>query len=488
MKAMPHRKYFPCLLLAFAGLLLAGHAAHACSCGPRPTVLDSYEGSDSVVIARIVAVEKSAATEREHYPEGVVAAKMAVEKVYKGNVKVGDEMTFAQGNGSDCLWTFKQEYVGDQVLLYVHSAYRRDGLWQVSFCGRSNNVEAVTDDLLYLDNLDKVRGKTRISGRVYYGNVGLSPEGRKVRIIGADKTYEVKTDAHGVYEIYDVPAGKYLIEAEAPAGWKVDGFWLKYLFGYDESAAGEGTSRSVVIALGDKKHAGVDIRFAADNVIRGKVYDPGGKPMEGVCVTAVSAGDGGRSGRDCTDENGNFAITEVDRGSYVLAVNVTGKISSNEPFRTFYYPNVKERERAAVITIGVGEVRDGISIHAPDMQEVITVEGVLLYKDGKPVVGDYVKFKAEKSGEKIDGDAYVKTDAAGRFSLRILKGLKGQVFSEIYASDTLQPNCPELLAVLKKTGKTYGWITTQVVEILAERDLSGMELKYPFPSCKKLGL
>ncbi len=64
------------------------------------------------------------------------------------------------------------------------------------------------DDLLYLNKLGKMRDKTRISGMIIFsGGDTPSAEGRKIRITGANKTQEVKTDEHGVYEIYDLPAG-----------------------------------------------------------------------------------------------------------------------------------------------------------------------------------------------------------------------------------------------------------------------------------------
>ena len=47
-----------------------------------------------------------------------------------------------------------------------------------------------------------------------------------IKIIGAQKTYETKTDKGGVFEIYDLPPGKYSIEPEMPAGWKIDQYHL----------------------------------------------------------------------------------------------------------------------------------------------------------------------------------------------------------------------------------------------------------------------
>ncbi|MGH9908132.1 MAG: carboxypeptidase-like regulatory domain-containing protein, partial [Pyrinomonadaceae bacterium] len=132
----------------------------------------------------------------------------------------------------------------------------------------------------------------------------------------------------------------------------------------------------MAIHLEPKKHAGVDIVFKIDNVIRGKVLDPNGDPMYRVCVYlwAKEQKDGfGPS--DCTNENGEFEITSVPSGEYIAVVNREGKLSSDEPFRTLFYPNVSERERAAVITIVPGEKINDINIVVPKLEETITLEG-----------------------------------------------------------------------------------------------------------------
>src|SRR5262245_743055 len=93
--------------LTLVGLVpLTGiQVAHACSCGPRPTVLDSYDSSDVVAILRVASVEKAG----DNYVDGVRSATLVVEKVFKGNLKVNDQVVFAQGGGADCVWTFNEK-------------------------------------------------------------------------------------------------------------------------------------------------------------------------------------------------------------------------------------------------------------------------------------------------------------------------------------------------------------------------------------------
>ncbi|HKS27900.1 MAG TPA: carboxypeptidase-like regulatory domain-containing protein [Pyrinomonadaceae bacterium] len=398
---MGYKSFFPFLLLLFIILFAGAPTAKACSCALKQTVLEEYAWADVVVVTRAVSVEKVEKPEKEVERgsefRNVVSTKMVVEKVYKGNLKVGDEMIFAQGSGANCIWTFDEESVDGQYLFYLKTV-KGSKVWIAGTCGRSNALSYAAEDLLYLNKLDKVRGKTRISGSIrFYQEADLSVEGINVSITGAGKTYKVKTDASGVFEIYDLPAGKYTVEPEVPLGWKLS----RFLTGRSRSVAWvdkDTDPKKIPIILEEKKHASLDIFFEIDNAIRGRLYDPAGKPMKGVCIHAIPAkvGEQGAYLSDCTDASGDFAITELPRGSYVLVVNEDGKISSDEPFKTFYYPNVYEREKAAVLTIGVGDIINGINIYAPETEETITVEGVFLYSDGNPVVDDIVEFKPDK--------------------------------------------------------------------------------------------
>lgn len=473
----------------------ANQIARACSCGPQPTVLDSYEESDVVVILRALSVEKVKDTGERYYVDGVRSTTMVVERVFKGNLKVNDQIAFGQGGGADCIWTFNENAVGHQFLFYLRTPgknfrdYQSPDLWYAVTCGRSAGLGGARDDLLYLENMDKVRGKTRISGTLggWPTPAELNVERKKVKIIGPKKTYEVKTDDRGVFEIYDLPPGKYVIEPEVSDGYRIDPFMIRYSPSVVQSDDGkpELKKQQVTITLEAKKHAGVDIAFEIDNAIRGKVLDPKGKPMIGACVTLrLPDAEKGGGGFDCTDDKGMFEIDSVPRGSYIAVVNDDGKLSSREPFGTFYYPNVSERGRAAIINIGPGEVINDINIVVPALEETITVEGVVRYSDGKPVAEDYVEFKAQET-DKVDGSTSEKTDANGRFSLKILKGVRGELSAEDYVYVGQYENCPKLDSLIRKTGRENATFKTNIIPIQAETNLFNLELTFPFPRCEK---
>ena len=167
-------------------------------------------------------------------------------------------------------------------------------------------------------------------------------------------------------------------------------------------------------------------------------------------------------------------------------------MTSEEPFRTFYYPKVSKREEATVFNIGIGDIVENLEIYPPIEVKTVTVEGVLLFSDGKPVADEYVEFRAvrkktaqEDEDDEDPNDAQTKTDQKGRFSIKIVNGANGSLFGEMitYVGDF--ENCPKLDRLIKQSGTDVPDIRTPPVEIRATSNVYNVELKFPFPSCKK---
>ncbi len=184
-------------------------------------------------------------------------------------------------------------------------------MWFAFFCGRSRGLDYATEDLLYLENLAKFRGKTRISGSIGggYRYPDIDVAGKKIKLIGSKKTYQTKTNEDGVFEIYDLPPGKYFIEPETPTGWKIDPYWVRYsssVIGGELGVPEMRSPKQVAVMLESKRHASVDILFTIDNYVRGRVLDPTGRAMYGVCVYLLQTGNNDAlgpliaGGTDCT--------------------------------------------------------------------------------------------------------------------------------------------------------------------------------------------
>ena len=488
------------LLPASALLLLTAQSAFACSCGPRPSLLESFDYSDEVVIVRAVSVEKVENALNRYYVHGVKSTTMVVERVFKGHLKVSEQIVFGQGSGADCIWTFSESSIGEQYLLYLGRpdeqptndpplSLRDPSLWVAFGCGRSTSVEGAAGDLQYLENMSKVKGKTRISGTLdARPESGIDFAGKTVRIIGSKKVYKTKTNKNGGFEIYDLPPGKYFVEPEIPRGWKIDVSHLMYLFrvmGHEDFSQRQNEwQKRVELTLEPKKQADVDFRFIPDNFVRGRVLGPKGIPMPGVCVFLLRPGEDEWGPSDCTDEQGRFEIKSVPKGDHVLVANRYGKPSTREPFKKIFYPNVAERERAAIINVDPGETLEDVDIVISQLVETITIEGVLRYADGKPVVGDYVDFKVANPEQRLEGNATAQTDNEGRFKLTVLKGLQGALQSDVWLRPDSYKNCPKLAEFIAKSGKDSTRFFSNKIELTTEQNLYNVEITMPFSLCE----
>ncbi|HMM78855.1 MAG TPA: hypothetical protein PKC65_02415 [Pyrinomonadaceae bacterium] len=459
----------------------------ACSCGASGTVNVEFEEMPNVVVLKLRSVEENSDPNKQIYSVGNIRRSiLTVEKVFKGNLKVGQELPFAQGGGADCIWTFSEEEIGEEYLLYLGSKPSKGGLWSGIVCTRSGSTKYRSADLLYLEKLPKVSGKTRVSGRLEQ-EIAASVEGgysedrllagRYVYITGNGKKIKLRTDRNGVYEIYDLPPGKYKIEPE-----RVDG----YKFGrYSEVK-----EDFVEVDLRPKSHVEENFDFVIDNSIQGKVYDAYGRTAR-VCVELDPAQGKAREHMflfDCTDENGSFEIDTIPAGSYVLIVNNDGKMNGDHPFGRFYYPNKVERSDATKISIGPGEHQFGLLVTAPTTLETVVFSGRLLFEDGKPVANEFVKFFKDSGVARRNSyhpDINAKTNENGEFSIRLIKGVKGSIVGTLITYSGKYENCPKLEAAIKASGSSVPTLETTEIKVDPITDLSEIELRFPFPSCKR---
>lgn len=344
-------------LCCFVFLLLPKVVA-ACGRPPKTTVLQAYNASDIVVIARAVSMEKlSDQTEMPLINTRVTSTTMEVVRVFKGNLRVGEKMVFGQGNGIHCTWVFYEDDLNNEYLFYLEELPEDEKLWYEFGFQRSRSLKFAADDLLYLNKMNKVRGRTRISGVLDDDNLaGLSLEGQRVRIIGKNRTYVATTDKNGVYELYGVPPGTYVLEPELRFGYKVDEFHLTRPPTRSEMMNGRRPSNRVAFNLRPRSHFGIDFSLRLSNHVNGTVYDSNSKPMPWVCVTLVSANEeGAPMCNDLTDEFGRFRIDSIEAGDYVILLTYKNKTTTGMPFPNHYYPGVTEREKARRITVTHGE-------------------------------------------------------------------------------------------------------------------------------------
>jgi hypothetical protein len=193
---------------------------------------------------------------------------------------------------------------------------------------------------------------------------------------------------------------------------------------------------------------------------------------------------------DYTDEKGWFAIKAIEPGDYVLVLNKDGEKRIEEPFAALYYPGVADEASAKVFRFRAGDNLKGLKIIVPHIEEMVTVRGVVRFADGTPAPGTTVRFvPAKRSG--IDGQAMQDSDAKGRFSFKIFKGLPGELHADFFAhsGDTATllrkynyENCPQVQSIIKQTGENM--MKTLTLKVDPQHDLLNVVLKFPFRACK----
>ncbi len=377
-------------IIVFLVLFLSPSPVTACSYIFLPTsVKQIVENNDHVVILRLKSIEKYKTVETGNGRKGIKQSVFTVEKVFKGDLQVGQELTFSQGSGSDCIWYAEENQLGKYHLFYLENSYRMripspadspKEIWNVFIYSHSGKLENKTADLKYLENIEKVKEKTRISGSVYQllgSNLKSNEEKYTklsnigIRIIGNGKDINLKTDDDGDYEIYDLPFGKYIISVEPISGYT------------ERFEVSKNISRKIELKQKNPKNKGnpflseqaeIDFTFFIDNSITGKLFDSTGKALKGVCLDLYPV-DGEVSSKfrrifDFTDKNGKFEFKQIPAGKYIIVANDDVKITEDKP-RTFYYPNKLKKDDAQIVTIGAGE-------HIKDL--VITEPAIYLQK------------------------------------------------------------------------------------------------------------
>jgi hypothetical protein len=424
-----------------------------------------------------------------------------------------------------CRLTYGRDAIGKSLLIFTGKPKAGQD-WYAEMCNRTAFETAARQDLLYLDRLDEMRGKTRVSGSVYFfqysqegspsnaKSVYKAYAGSKVTLKGNGITRIVTTDSDGFFEVYDLPPGRYIADPELPSGVKPVYKVPSFDFTKDPSRPGIelfmeprtdqqiAQQRFEIIPGG---HAELTFQFAPANKISGRVTDAKGKPLDNVKVRLLTA-----EGKEfyfedayqSTGKLGVFSFERIPPGRYLLVINPGDHISATQPFRRLYWPGVANIKNAKPIEIGETDIRENINFRVADTSETIEVSGKYVYADGTPAILETIHFvsahRAAEQARGIDDDASGVAGFDGSFRFRVLRGLKGTIEPELLVSAYDGDGCPEVGEYVKKNAtepprkytapmmEIYSmWIRTPKFEVTADKDIHGLEIKLPINKCKK---
>jgi hypothetical protein len=219
------------------------------------------------------------------------------------------------------------------------------------------------------------QNKGSISGHVTNSITGAGIEGVRLRVCPTNggtsqcgKTnYQAVTDTTGGFRIGGIPDGQYIVINEA-----------KDFTPTPIPAARAGPFPSVTVS-GESR---VDLQMTPYASVRGRVFDPEGKPAGGIVVKL------GFQTEKVTGENGEFVFESVPPGSW-MTLSATPKAQAAAAkdgtwIVTTYYPSVVDSGQA--VKIAVAGVDASYDIHL-QTAPARAIRGVVIGADGKPGVG-----------------------------------------------------------------------------------------------------
>jgi hypothetical protein len=354
-----------------------------------------------------------------------------VDEAFKG-ATAGETFVLSQPN-HDCAPKFKK---GERVLLYLHRGDRA-GFWEARSCDRSRPLDSAADDLLFLRALPGSASGNRLSGEVEQHNFSMhrsaALSGIHVTISAKDgSAFNAITNEDGVYEVYDLPPGKYKVDIEVPKGLQI---YFPMITG--PYMAG---SRVTTVKLGS--HSGVSVSFVltGENKLNGRALYPEGRPLEAVCLDLESVLD--RTERDalalaCTNADGNQTMGKMTPG----------------------------QDR-------------GLDLRIPVLEDRARISGHMQFNDGTPVSKGNVIY-VSKHGSYSER---TQTTADGFFRLFITGPIDGEVHGEIMVSPEVMGKCPQFGAV----PSAHNWpatLSTPPSVVSGKPDKTKINLRVQVPSC-----
>ena len=224
---------------------------------------------------------------------------------------------------------------------------------------------------------------------------------------GDEQPITVFTDKEGQFEVTLLKAGKYKVEPEFPPNYTSERKYWE-------------------VKVDDRGTAGVWFEAYIDGRVSGRVVDKEGNPFNSIFLQMVGAGKtvSGHS----KGGNGRFEVKGAPAGEYILYVEM--RSTDYQKNKNYYYPGTYEREKAAVIRVGLEEKVDGLEFLLPDGFNVRTVEGEVLWTDGTPAANVEVMLVCPRSAGPDDftvefGPTRTRTNEQGQFKL---EGLTAEIY------------------------------------------------------------
>jgi len=313
-------------------------------------------------------------------------------------------------------------------------------------CTRTNPVEWAVADLRLLKQPHSASG-TRIIGFVkqpeVFADVPAAPSppkaaaGAKIRLTGPTGTRLLTTDAAGVYQLDDLPAGDYTLQVLVPDNQLV-GYWSQ-----------EHLPESV--HLDNPGLVELNFQIFWDGRIEGRVVDESGKPAH--AWVEIQSVNGRRLPAFVnwfleTKADGFYHIHKIPAGRYIAMINSHGP-SEDSPFDPQYYLSTLRPAEAKVLELADGQKIEGVDFTVHPLSKR-SIQVHVAWPNGKPVTDGSVIVGYEYPGgdESLKGaGTFVNTDPQGNAVLQLHGNTRVKLHAEHYVFvSNRPPSQPDIYA------------------------------------------
>jgi len=329
------------------------------------------------------------------------------------NVKATDVDVQTGWGDADCGYGFR---LGGQYLVYAYTD--KNKTLHTSICTRTRPISEATADLEYIRGLPNAAPGGTIFGEVRLRNSENEypwPPVKDARLLFAGpKQFEGKTNDDGEYTVSGIPPGKYKVRVDLPEG----------LSTYESE---------LELDVQDRGCREVFFLAEPDTRITGKVLDAQGMSAADVLMELVPVTREFNKHPEFvrTDKEGRYVWKMLKPGRYYLGVRIVGMAGSTYvPYPQTYYPGVKDRSQATIITISEAQRIELDELILPARFIERTLHGIVLDADGTPVAGAFVWLK-ERQYEDTDSAYRRVTDSEGRFSYPVYEGIKYELNANV---------------------------------------------------------
>jgi len=388
--------------LTMAAIGLGARDAIACTCVVGGPPCQEFFQADAVFVGTVRSIEVRKVPIdglRVSVYDGQLV-HFTIERAERGVQGIETDVWTGMGVG-DCGYPFKP---GQRYVVY---AGRKDGGLGTGICSRTRPIGEASDDLAYFSSLAARVDGARVFGTVAYSerdqasNLSVRRPVADVQVLirGSAGVFSGITDSEGRYAITRVPPGTYKTDVLSPLSFSARGF-------------------SSTFEIKDPRACRVeDVWLAFTGRVAGSVVDAAGRPLPDVRVEIAPAATPdvpvpyfilGAT----TRSNGQFEFVDVQPGSYVVGVGLTGGMDQTVEYPRTMFPGSIDVGKSDRVEMG--------TLRLPEPLRRYELKGVTVGADGIPIAGASVSLQGRRFSLATSS---VRTGVDGSFTLPAFEGL-----------------------------------------------------------------